>query len=1392
MAEPGDDSDYEVEEIEVVEEVEEEVEVTESDSEENHKDNNDSNNDDNNQINFDKKNLRKSVYITKKVAAPVDIRQEILLRASLPFRSKTVIVQNDDSIKTNNIEEKKEEIKEEIKENNNDDDFKILLESTKWEERKEGFIKLNEHIKNTENVSLYLDKYVNDIKLYLNNFKETNFNIIKVGMECLITLFNKINYRLDEMYLDLLLNGLYEKIADNKVHDTYIQLLNTLYECYSTEKVIEALLDILISKSNKNNVLKEYSIYLYKLIEEKTLNINNHNIKQIIDFYVKIANNPNNQLRISASKAICLLYKFIGPDIKLLINDIKESTLKNILKEIDSTNINETDLNNNIKKINIKSMFEPMDISQSLPPKLLKVIDKGEWQEKKEGIEFINLVIERANKKILPNGLEDLFELIQKKLTDKNQNLVKIILQLLNLLIESLGENINKFSMGFIDPLLSNLSDKNQQIRDECISCINELIKEQNFNIIALKIPQLLLNENNNMRREIVKLLINNINLINEHQNSFYNDLAKSLLICLQDKSAEVRNSTSEFISKFKNKITEDQYIKISDEFKPLIAEKLKTLIRNIFNENSCMDQKTLDNNHTNKFMKERTSSKDKTNNDSNKNAANKKPIYKKNIKINIPKFRRDYSSNHLTKKNQTIDAAPTSHKRFLNKNFSSRNLLKTNNNLINKIGLNKSLLKNEPKNFNKTNYSSNREIKTISSKSSLNNINLNTNSNKKQSIGSENNNEIKTKILTKNKIFLENYKIKSGAKEKRLENDKKNNFYFETQNFDNLSKIKEVVKNIFEFDLIKKLFSNDAKEISKGITPIINILSKIDLNYSNEDFLGKFIDNLDLLLKILGTQVSINQTPSLVKTFFSFSEELLRIYKEKNIVFNDTESNILLNIFSDKIVASVLFKEKSIKFIFQINDIIGADKTFTSLFHLIEYKNTKLKYELIEIIQKIYDNSPYEDHYNLLNKTVKNILRIYFGGDSKMKNKVYPFIIEAYTILGNDFTKISKFFPTKKQDELFSKLETGQRNIDNNKLNNTTRSKTPIKKSRSRDKSKNKSNKNENKSKKIDVNHKNEDFNKTINIEKNLLTEINKEKNKTQNKTNNLLTNETIIQKLNSLDLNNDIEIMDSLLDLYTLLYRDFKSNKAIIIKNADIIIEKFTELTNKLLPNKIQKIKLLKYVISILCKLSSLKELLSNISFNTQKNLIQTIFLFISYEDMVNFIKTDDGETIWKGFNSTMLHVIDYCSINENIIILIQLISKNLNNEKLVEYGSRCLLIINPTIKDKYNQLNICNVFKEIHLFFVQFEKKFGENDKILINSLKSLIEELVKIKKEYIIEDYINGVESSGYSDNYIRKWINDYLNKIKEEKQKSIDSFEKDIDKYISGELLTNNI
>ena len=1514
---------------------------------------------------------------------------------------------NDNNIEDNNIEEinKKKLIINKSKENlqyensilelcgNNE--IVELLDSRKWEEKKQGFIKLNEFLtQNNSSEKSIIENNFDNIFMYivskLNNFKETNFNLLKEGILCLQILFNyykEKNLSLDKKYLEKILFGLNEKIADIKLKEVYLQLLSTLMDVYSNKIVYDLLFEILLI-TNKIIVLKEYSIFVRDSIKRQN-SINDINLKNLIDFSVKIANHTNPQIRSISIEIICLLYQFIGPDLKKLISGIKESTFKLIEKELDKINFNKDEnannkikdllnINNKAKKNNHYNISsnnlneannysnlnnKRIDISKEITPKLLKEIKRGKWIEKKAGIEYIHSVINKANNKILKNGLQELFELIKEKINDGNQNLVKIILQLLSHLILALESQIKSYNKNLVYPLLLKLSDKSKQIRDECLTCIDNWTKMQNFEIFAVYLPQLLITENFEMRNEILNLLSKNKDSIkNDYPKVFFKELTKALITCLQDKNSIIRNNTEELIKELSNFLPREKYVNELKDIKRSISDYLYNILDRILpkevNQNLNPVIGTNDVNKTDNKEKDKTKikkeieDKDNMENDENELSNNDTLLLHQQL-LSIKKNSKNFNnrinkkiegshsiekSNFKINKKQNSFITELKNKNLLNNTINSTVLGKTHekdkdkDNIKSRIKKNKLLScdkipsnlnmkmtkKNEKKKFNiinistENNYSrnanntinyynntnnshqgikksgkkarnrstiaENKNIKTINNYTkkdvksltaeksfkykkkinpkihNLKNINVikeqpNKKINPKKFINHNNSNNNVNK--NKNQIFLPNYKIKNGLKEKRIENDKKSNFCFEVLNFHYIPKINELLKTIFTTEFISRLFSNDLKMINLSLTQLKNLIDE-SLKNDNDENYNKLIDNLDLILKVIAVKVYSNQTASLIKSFFIFADTLINSYKLKKNEFNDTEINILLNIFTDKLTNNnLILKETACNLIWFLNDQIDSGKTFTMLIHLLEYKNAKQKSEIIDKIIKLYENSSFD--INIIYKVLKNLIRAYFEADFTYKKKVLSLLQDIYGDIGDEFWKYTKFLSSEETDELYKCLgqdyeneqkdtsreyEIGDLNSSNfgddesnnnelshnknydiiNRDNNENNDIIKFKDNNYDYDNDNEKNNNIAINSSIEKHNKNHIFKRCItdnskkekkqkkdseigninlanyntNIITSKITDINSI-NENNQKTDSKCIQEKDLKKALDMLVNPDEDMVEAIINIHHITFRNYLQNKKVIDSNADNIINCFIEIINKFFSSKPLRIKIIKYYIVVLCKLCNIKDFIINISIDTQKNLIILVLSNLMLEHLNTLGDKDEGMVIWKSLNSIISHIIEFCDVTKNILIIIELEQKfRKEKPKLAEYSARCLVIITQNLNNSCKNINLRQIFNNIHSILGDLIKETNDlqliekTDQTIIITLRNLINEIVKIKIDSILSDYNNWIKENNIKDEkYIAYLINESIIKIKKNKDEDNEDNKNEEENVIIG-------
>ena len=645
----------------------------------------------------------------------------------------------------------------------------LLNNNNNLEDRKKGFLKLEEFIMNEQNKNI-IKNNLNDffmlIYYNLNNFKENNIILLTEGLYCILNLFeciiknNVTNQKKDinKIYMELIINNFKYKIIDIRIKNIFFKLLYLFNNIYSTKDIFDILLNNISINENDNNIdiIQDYLIFIKNIIERNKVknkdNLKGINIINLINFIDKISNIENNEeLKPSYITILCMLYRIYGKKFKEILKEINESLLKLVEKELKLMAENEKNNNqkNNQSKIGQsksfkmkkhKSIFNKKknynnirkNISKEIDQKIIIQISSDDFEIKKKAVDYINNLIKKYNN-ISINGLKELIFAIKDLINDVEPKKVYIILQLLSNLIIALGSQIKIYSNNLIYPLILNLSNKSQQIREISSNCIENLIKILGFNIFSRYAPKLLNNKNINMKLETLKLLLNNYNLIEVNNNeNFILNLCKSLINCLISNSILIRNSTEKLIKKLFNIIKKDVYLEeiktrnINIKKKEYLFQKINFLFSNyesrnkninkiIINNNRSMKQNSFKINRAN-LLSEISSDNDinntntniNTNTNSNYNTDQSKIHYKQKIfeRRNISDFS-NLSTNAFNLKTYTLSLNRSIEQS--NKNRKQKSLLnsdKTLNSILNNIYINKSpnLIKysNDNINYNK------------------------------------------------------------------------------------------------------------------------------------------------------------------------------------------------------------------------------------------------------------------------------------------------------------------------------------------------------------------------------------------------------------------------------------------------------------------------------------------------------------------------------------------------------------------------------------------------------------------------------------------------------------------------------------------------------------------
>ena len=435
-----------------------------------------------------------------------------------------------------------------------------LFNSKKWQEKKEGFTNLNNYFMNDDNednLNTNYDYYLKFILIKNKSFKENNIVVLKESLFCINTLIEKLPSLFSKKYYNCLLKIFMERLSEKKIHTELTNIIENLIEKTSPKEIIVTLMNNIRNKTVP--ILNGGAIIINNLIDPNYTDINNNKIKEnihlypikeIIDFCCFLETNTNNQCRTAGTNILCSLYAYMGNNIKILLKNLKESTLKVIeekFEKITVINTNNNPLNNKTNNI-LEQVFPRIDISKKITPNLIKDLTEKKWTNKKEAIIAIENIIKSSNNTIQPKGLNELFNCIKINLKDSNKNVVKMIMKLIEELCAALGNTgFRQYLKQIMPGIISNFADKNTQVKEEAIKCIEQLIKIMGFDSIGSYFLNSLNVDNYETRLEILKIILKNKKIIS-NKKEYIKEYATPLINCLLDKNLIIRNMTEEIV----------------------------------------------------------------------------------------------------------------------------------------------------------------------------------------------------------------------------------------------------------------------------------------------------------------------------------------------------------------------------------------------------------------------------------------------------------------------------------------------------------------------------------------------------------------------------------------------------------------------------------------------------------------------------------------------------------------------------------------------------------------------------------------------------------------------------------------------------------------------------
>ena len=274
-----------------------------------------------------------------------------------------------------------------------------------------------------------------------------------------------------------------------------------------------------------------------------------------------------------------------------------------------------------------------------------------------------------------------------------------------------------------------------------------------------------------------------------------------------------------------------------------------------------------------------------------------------------------------------------------------------------------------------------------------------------------------------------------------------------------------------------------------------------------------------------------------------------------------------------------------------------------------------------------------------------------------------------------------------------------------------------------------------------------------------------------------NITSEKDLLKIMNNLSSEDESEKLNTIIIVHEILCTKYQENKYILIPYIDNIILIFIKITHDLFDvEKIENIsvKFAKYLVTILCKIASNKELITHMTYKVLHDLTHELLKYLLISNLDKIGENQEGNIIFKSLNSAMLRILENCDTTSVILVLLEIIKQNQikgADYNLSNLAIKCLIKITQNLNDYINNIQFDKILLQMHLILINYDKYINnieiktQTDIMTVKFIKNFIIDVVKIKKHNVLEDYNNSVKNHKIKDNHIFNWIKNTLLMIK---------------------------
>ncbi|KAG6594399.1 Protein MOR1, partial [Cucurbita argyrosperma subsp. sororia] len=467
-----------------------------------------------------------------------------------------------------------------------DADIVSQLKSTVWKERLEAISSLKQQVEGLEDLNLSVEILVR-LLCIIPGWSEKNVQVQQQVIEVInyIALTAK---KFPKKCIVLCLSGISERVADIKTRAQAMKCLTTFSEAVGPGFIFERLFKIM--KEHKNpKVLSEGLLWMVSAVEDFGISL--LKLKDLIDFCKETGLQSSAAATRNATiKLLGCVHKFVGPELKGFLSDVKPALLTAIDNEFEKNPFEGTAAapKRTIRAEELTTLTSAggmdglprEDISGKITPTLLKNFESPDWKVRLESIEAVNKMLEEANKRIQPTGTSDLLGALRGRLYDSNKNLVMATLTTIGNIASAMGPAVEKSGKGVLSDVLKCLGDNKKHMREATLTALDAWLAAVHFDKMIPYVTLALVDNKLSAegRKDLLEWLSRKLSGINDSSDSI--QLLKPACSALTDKSSDVRKAAEACITEILRVVRQEAVDKILKDISgpalTLLLERLK------------------------------------------------------------------------------------------------------------------------------------------------------------------------------------------------------------------------------------------------------------------------------------------------------------------------------------------------------------------------------------------------------------------------------------------------------------------------------------------------------------------------------------------------------------------------------------------------------------------------------------------------------------------------------------------------------------------------------------------------------------------------------------------------------------------------------------------------